>query len=108
MSVEKAIEKKIREAIERGEFEGLSGAGKPLDLDAYFNTPEDLRMAFSILRSNDFVPAEVETMNEIARLKERLAAAEDSDEAEKLTAQIQKRSRDLTLALENRRNRSRR
>jgi hypothetical protein len=90
MSIEDVIEKQIREAIERGEFDGLSGAGKPLDLDAYFNTPEDLRMAFSILRSNHFVPAEVETMNEIAALRERLAAAQDADESEKLAAEIQK------------------
>ena len=44
MSIESAIEQKIREAIARGEFDNLSGSGKPLDLDAYFNTPEDLRM----------------------------------------------------------------
>ena len=60
MSIEKAIEKQILEAIERGEFDGLSGAGKPLHLDAYFNTPEELRMGFSMLRLNDFVPPEVE------------------------------------------------
>lgn len=56
MSIESSIENMIKEAIARGEFDNLSGSGKPLDLDAYFNTPEDLRMAFSMLKSNDFVP----------------------------------------------------
>jgi hypothetical protein len=55
MSIESAIEQKIREAMARGEFDNLPGKGKPLDLEAYFNTPEDLRMAYSILKSNDFV-----------------------------------------------------
>ena len=71
MSIESAIEQKIKEAMGRGEFDNLSGKGKPLNLDAYFNTPEDLRMAFSILKSNDFVPEEVRTSveEEIARFK---------------------------------------
>jgi len=32
MSLENVIEKQIREAIERGEFDDLEGKGKPLDL----------------------------------------------------------------------------
>lgn len=55
----------------RGEFDNLKGRGKPLDLNAYFNTPEDLRMAFAMLKSNDFVPEEVEMLNEIAKLKRK-------------------------------------
>ena len=47
------VDKIIREAIERGEFDELKGKGKPLDLDAYFATPEDIRMAYSILKSNE-------------------------------------------------------
>jgi hypothetical protein len=37
-------------------------------------------MAFSILKSNDFVPEEVEMMKEIAALKEKLAATVDEIE----------------------------
>lgn len=95
MSIESAIEQKIREAMERGEFDNLAGRGKPLDLDAYFNTPEDLRMAFAMLKSNDFVPEEVEIFKEIAELKEKLPRA--GDEAER--AELQKRLHDRTLAL---------
>ena len=56
MSIESAIEQKIKEAMDRGEFDNLPGSGMPIDLDAYFNTPEDLRMAYSMLKSNEFVP----------------------------------------------------
>ena len=84
MSIESAIEQKIREAIERGDFDNLSGKGKPIDLDAYFNTPEDLRMAFSIQKSNEFVPEEVEIFKEIAKLKQKLSETADEYEKELL------------------------
>ena len=102
MSVEKAIEEKIREAIERGEFDNLSGHGKPLDLDAYFNTPEDLRMAFAMLKSNDFVPEEVEIMKEIDALKSKIATAEET-ELEVLKKRLNERSLALSLLFDRRR-----
>ena len=102
MSIEKAIEQKIREAIERGEFDNLSGHGKPLDLDAYFNTPEDLRMAFSMLKSNDFVPEEVEIMKEIDALKSRIASASEAEQ-DALKNRLNERSLALSLLLDRRR-----
>ena len=44
MSLEKSVEEKIKQAIADGEFDNLAGAGKPLNFDNYFNTPEDVRM----------------------------------------------------------------
>ena len=49
MSLNKAVEARIKEAMERGEFSNLPGRGKPLDLSAYFETPEELRLAELIL-----------------------------------------------------------
>jgi len=103
MSIESAIEEKIREAIARGEFDNLAGRGKPLDLEAYFNTPEDLRMAYSILKSNDFVPEEVEIFREIDGLKEQIKTSADEVDAAKLTARLNKRKLALQLLLERRR-----
>ena len=103
MSIESAIEEKIREAMERGEFENLRGKGKPLDLDAYFNTPEDLRMAYSILKSNEFVPEEVELFKEIAELREKLNAAVDETEKVRLTSKLNERQLALRLILDRRR-----
>ena len=103
MSIESAIEKQIQEAIARGEFDNLSGSGKPLDLDAYFNTPEDLRMAFAMLKSNEFVPEEVEIFREIGQLDERIQACTDEGERETLTAKREDRRLKLTLLLDARR-----
>lgn len=105
MSVESAIEQKIREAMERGEFDNLSGAGKPLDLDAYFNTPEDLRMAFAMLKSNEFVPEEVEIFREISELDEKIKACSNEDERAKIKARRDERRLKLTLLLDARRRR---
>lgn len=86
---EEIAEEKIREALARGEDREIPGKGQPINLDAYFAAPEDWRMAFSVLRSAQVVPEEVELLKEIARLK---AAAEqvglDDEEKRKLRKQI--------------------
>ena len=103
MSIESAIEQKIKEAIARGEFDNLPGSGKPIDLEAYFNTPEDLRMAYSMLKSNDFVPAEVETLKEIAELNERIKSSTDDAEINDLTLRLNERKLAVRLLLDSRR-----
>ena len=59
MSFERNVDERIKEAITRGDFDNLPGKGKPLDLDAYFTTPEHLRMGYSILKSADIIPEEM-------------------------------------------------
>jgi hypothetical protein len=75
-------EQRIAQAIENGDFDELPGAGKPLELDDDSLVPEDLRLAYRILKNAGFVPPEVETLNEIAAL-ERLVT-KDSKAARKL------------------------
>jgi hypothetical protein len=65
-------ERRIAEAVSRGELENLPGEGRPLELDDDALVPEDLRLAYRILKNAGFVPPEVQTLNEIAQL-ERLA-----------------------------------
>ena len=71
-------ERKIAEAIGRGELDDLPGAGRPLELDDDAHVPEDLRMAYRILKNAGFVPPEVEALNQIAEL-ERIISREDVD-----------------------------
>jgi len=102
MSIESAIEQQIKAAIERGDFDNLAGKGKPLDLDAYFNTPEDMRMAFGMLRSNEFVPDEVEKLNEIARLRDTIKESTDETEKASLTKKLNELSLAVSLMIESR------
>ena len=62
---ESAIDKQIREAMERGEFDSLAGAGKPLDLDENPFAPEDWRLAFKILKDHQVAPEWIETGKQI-------------------------------------------
>jgi hypothetical protein len=100
MSIESAIEQIIREGIARGEFENLKGKGKPLNLDDYFNTPEDVRMGYSVLKANDFVPEEVERLKEIAAIREKLQAVTGSEERLALDKQLRDKTVALSLILE--------
>jgi hypothetical protein len=68
----KGIEASIREAIERGDFENLKGKGKPLNLNEYFDTPEDFRLGYSILKNAGYIPEEVELLNQITELKNQI------------------------------------
>lgn len=103
MSIESAIEERIREAIARGEFDNLPGRGKRLDLSAYFETPEDLRMAYAMLKSNEFVPEEVELIREVEALKEQLGQSTDEEAKQEISGRIQSKYLTLRLLLDRRR-----
>ena len=102
MSIEKFIDEQIKRAIAAGEFDNLPGKGKPIDLSAYFETPEDLRMAFSILKSNNFVPEEVEMLREIEALKKRLEASADEEQKIRLKKEITEKSYTFNMLIEKR------
>jgi hypothetical protein len=63
-------EQRIGEAIERGEFADLPGAGQPLDLDDDPLVPEDLRLAYRILKNAGYLPPELEVKREIRALED--------------------------------------
>lgn len=102
MSIEKFIDEQIKRAIAAGEFDNLPGKGKPIDLSAYFETPEDLRMAYSILKSNNFVPEEVEMLREIEALKKRLEASADEEQKITLKKEITEKSYTFNMLIEKR------
>jgi hypothetical protein len=106
MSLGKFIEEQIRNAVEAGEFDNLKGAGRPIDLDAYFSTPEDLRMGYSVLKSSKFVPEEVERLKEIGELKEKVKNTPDDAEKTKLTKILQEKQLAFSLLLERNKKKS--
>jgi len=81
-------EKKIAEAIARGELDDLPGAGKPLELDDDANVPEDLRVAYRILKNAGFVPPEVASLREIGQLERLVEKAPDDPAKAKLLRKI--------------------
>jgi hypothetical protein len=95
-------EQRIQEAAAQGAFEDLPNAGRPLNLDEYFDAPADLRMAYSILKSANCAPAEVELLNEVAQLRQAIADASDPVDRQKLEHTLVKRQTELALMLERR------
>lgn len=62
-------EAKLAEAERAGQLSDLPGAGTPLDLDEDPLIPEDLRMAYRILKNGGFVPPEVSALREVGELE---------------------------------------
>ena len=85
---DRLVEKKIREAMEAGEFDRLEGAGRPVNLDAYFATPEEMRAGYAVLKNAGIVPEEAQLLREINGLKEKLEACRDRAEREGLSRAI--------------------
>jgi len=83
---ERIAEQRILEALERGELDALPGAGRPLALDDDALVPENLRLAYRILKNAGFVPPEVEVRREIADLERLLLEGTALDEATRARA----------------------
>ena len=79
--IQAIAEERIRAAQERGEFDALPGAGKPLDLDDDAHVPEELKMAWRVLKNAGCLPPELEAEREINNALELLSAM--TDEAER-------------------------
>lgn len=73
-------EQRIREAQDRGEFENLPGRGRPLNLEDDSMVPEDLRMAYKVLRNAGYLPPELAERREITTLVEMLEQCRDEQE----------------------------
>src|SRR5262245_8986026 len=91
MSFEKLVEEKIRAAMDAGEFDNLQGAGLPLNLDEYFATPEDLRIAYSVLKNSRILPRGVELLKEIESLRAAIAGANAPDQRARLNRELNER-----------------
>lgn len=100
MYLEKAVETAIREAQERGDFDNLKGKGKPIDLSAYFETPEDVRMAYSMLKSAGMVSSEVDLLGEIATLKERLTTTYEEKDRSRIQKMIREKQLQFNIMME--------
>jgi hypothetical protein len=81
-------EQKIAAAIEAGELRDLPGQGAPLDLDDDRLVPEDLRVAWRILKNAGFVPPELAERREAVELAGLLATIDDEGERKRAAARL--------------------
>lgn len=77
---QKIVEKKIKEAMDKGEFDDLPGRGKPIAFEDDSNIPEDLRLTFKVLKNADYLPPELQLKKEIRQMEDMLEGIPDEKE----------------------------
>ncbi len=78
--IDKLAEAKIKQAIDQGELNGLPGEGRRLDLVDDALVPDELRVAYRLLKNAGFVPAELALRREISDICSLLQTLEDGSE----------------------------
>jgi hypothetical protein len=100
VSIERFVEDQIKKAMAEGEFDNLPGKGKPIDLDGYFQTPEHLRICYSILKGGGFIPEEVQMLKDIEALREQEANCSDQEQKNQLAKTIREKVLSFSLVME--------
>jgi len=70
-------ERRIEEAVREGKLEVPSWRNRPLPLDSDSFVPEDLKMAYKMLKNAGYLPPEVELRKEIDKIEDLISATED-------------------------------
>ncbi len=70
-------ERRISQAIEDGSLTFEKWKNKPLPEDDDPQVPDDLKMAYKILKNAGYLPPEIETKKEIQQIEELIASTED-------------------------------
>jgi hypothetical protein len=82
------VEERIKRAQEDGAFDNLPNKGKPLNLDDDSSIPEDLRLAFKVLKNAGCLPIEMELRKEIFSLQQLMNAAIDTETRQNLRREL--------------------
>lgn len=86
--IDQLVEARISDAQARGEFDNLPGAGKAVQLEDDFLVPEELRVAFRLLKNAGYLPPAVQLRREIAEVEQLLQLAEDVAERQSLNRRL--------------------
>ncbi|MBM9604615.1 DnaJ family domain-containing protein [Desulfopila inferna] len=79
-SLARIAEQRILEAMKTRKLTSEKWKNKPLPLDDDRHVPDDLKMAYKILKNSGYLPPEIEEKKEVQRLEELIAATEDEHE----------------------------
>ena len=79
-SFTKTVEAKIKKAIKRGDFDDLPGKGKPLEDSDWDKAPEEMRLAYKILKNAGFTPPEIQLRKKITQIEDLLNSTSDEHE----------------------------
>ena len=86
--IDEIAEARITEAVRRGDLDNLPGAGKPLKLDIDLHIPEELRVAFRILKNVGCIPPELVLRREISQVEQLLSGVEGHTEKNRILKKL--------------------
>ena len=98
----KIAERKIREAMERGEFDHLPFHGQPILPEDLSALPESLRMGYKILKNAGVLPPEMQLKKDMT-LQNLIDACLDAEERASLRAQMNAKVLRFNIMMEKRR-----
>lgn len=103
MSIFEVIaERRIQQAIAAGEFDNLQYKGQPIPDDGLDMVPDELRMAYKILKNAGIVPEEIELRKSIVQLEDLLDACADEAERKNIKAKINEKQLRYSMIMEAR------
>lgn len=73
-------EDRIKKAYKDGEFENLPGLGKPMEIEDLSAIPEELRMAYRLMKNAGFTEGESQLRQEMMTIEELIKKCDDSTE----------------------------
>ncbi|MBU0995545.1 MAG: DUF1992 domain-containing protein [Proteobacteria bacterium] len=94
---EKIVEERILKAQKNGDFDNLEGTGKPIHYEDETGIPEDLRLAYKILKNAGCIPPELETSREIRQTEDLLKCQPDTKEKYRLMKKLNMLLRKRTI-----------
>ncbi|HOP63355.1 MAG TPA: DUF1992 domain-containing protein [Spirochaetota bacterium] len=102
MSIFETIaERRIQEAMNRGEFDNLSCKGKPLPPDDLDMVPDELWMSYKILKNAGVIPEEVELRKSIMHLNDLLNTCVDENERNQIRKKITEKQLRYNMLIES-------
>ncbi|MFT4413859.1 DUF1992 domain-containing protein [Fredinandcohnia humi] len=95
-------EDKIRKAHEDGEFENLPGYGKPLKRDDLSAIPQELRMAYRVMKNAGMINEETELKKEMLTIENLLDNCQDESQRVILQRKLNEKQFRLNQILKSR------
>lgn len=81
-------EDRIKKAIQDGEFDNLPGLGKPMKLEDLSSIPEELRMAYKLLKNAGYTEQESRLRQEMMTIEDLIRKCDDRLERESLQRKL--------------------
>ena len=72
-------EERIKQAYQDGKFEGLPGIGKPIQIEDLSGIPEELRMAYKIMKNAGYTEEEGSLRKEMMDIEDLLRKCDENE-----------------------------